>query len=90
MCFNYDIIILYGSNKYKLLVIEEGDVVLVGRIMATSSVVHGRPLGKGKLSRGWSMLWWRCAMLPISNSDDNKILVRDAIGSFNSWPSQLN
>ena len=52
MCFNYDIIILYGSNKYKLLVIEEGDVVLVGRIMATSSVVHGRPLGKGKLSRG--------------------------------------
>ena len=80
---------LWISNKCKLLVIEDGNVVIVGRIMMTTGVVHRRPLEKENYHVVVNQCYEEGAMLPIPNSDDNMILVRDIVDSLIACPSHL-
>ena len=71
------------------MVIEDGDIFAVGRIIATTGVVHKRPLEKGNYRMVVDQYYNEGSMLPIPNSDDNMILVRDVVDIFIAWLSHL-
>lgn len=74
--------------KCKLYIEQGGDVVALGRVVATKGNVHGKSLAPGN----YRVVVDRCldgsAKLPVSVGDEMTLVVH-AVNSYVAWPSHL-
>ncbi|XP_062074876.1 uncharacterized protein LOC133778875 [Humulus lupulus] len=74
--------------KCKLYVGQSGDVVALGRVVATKGNVHGKILAPGNYCMAVDKCLDGSAKLPVSVGDDMTFVVH-AVNNYVAWPSHL-